>query len=352
VINNQRDLDALGSRLEKVEWLTIDTEADSLHSYPEKLCLLQISIPGEDLLLDTLAGLNFAPVLEALKKKEIILHGADYDLRLLYRTYRFVPQRIFDTMWAARFLGLAEFGLGSLVHRFAGVTLEKGPQKMDWSRRPLSPRMENYARNDTHYLKLLSDILRAELKEKNRLSWLQETGDRLIAESIEQKAPDPDVVWRIRGSDRLNPFALAVLRELWNWREQEALESNKPPYFIMSHERLLSMANSVVRGKSIAAIIPRRLSARRRKRLITALEKGLNLPESEHPAVLRQTGRRPLPQEQKQFEELKARRDAQASQLGIDPSLIASRSTLASLARDRDGNAAELMNWQKELLSL
>ena len=129
MIADQGRLDALVPRVIDSPWVAIDTEADSLHAYPEKLCLLQISSENGDELIDTLAGLNMEALLDAFSDHELILHGADYDLRLLKRTYDFEPDRLFDTMIAARLLGETQFGLGHLVQKFLGITLEKGDRK-------------------------------------------------------------------------------------------------------------------------------------------------------------------------------------------------------------------------------
>ncbi len=164
MIDSEQKLSAFLLALKTAGWVALDTEADSLHAYPEKLCLVQLSIEGSDVLLDPLSRMDYKPVLEVLQKQELIMHGADYDLRLLRRHFGFVPDAIFDTMLAGRLLGVRQFGLNDLVMKLLGVKLEKGPQKANWARRPLTPRMESYARNDTHYLKPLADILRAELE--------------------------------------------------------------------------------------------------------------------------------------------------------------------------------------------
>ncbi len=134
------------------------------------------------MLVDPLAKINLDPLLAALNAHELIMHGADYDLRLLRKHHEFVPSAIFDTMLAARLLGERQFGLSSLAGKFLGVKLDKGSQKADWARRPLTERMETYARNDTHHLKPLADRLKLELQQKGRLAWHQESCARLIAE--------------------------------------------------------------------------------------------------------------------------------------------------------------------------
>jgi len=246
VIDTEAKLAALLPAIQSADWLALDTEADSLHAYPEKVCLLQISTVACDELIDPLAGLDLDPLLEALNRHELIMHGADYDLRLLRKHHEFVPSAVFDTMLAARLLGERQFGLSSLADRFLGVQLDKGPQKADWARRPLTVRMEAYARNDTHYLKPLSDKLRTELEQKDRLAWHQESCERLIVESTKPALTDADSVWRIKGSHRLGRPALAILRELWRWREGEAVQANKPPFFVISHQALVDIAAATV----------------------------------------------------------------------------------------------------------
>ena len=136
-------------QFESLDRVAIDTEADSLHCYREKLCLLQISISAGDFIVDPLANIDFGPLRDALKQKEIVLHGADYDLRLLRRNMDFVPARIFDSVIAARMIGIREFSYAALVKHYFEIELAKGSQKANWAQRPLSKKMEEYARNDT-----------------------------------------------------------------------------------------------------------------------------------------------------------------------------------------------------------
>jgi ribonuclease D len=333
------------------DWLALDTEADSLHAYPEKLCLIQLSSPAGDTLVDPLSGLNLQPLWAELKRHQLILHGGDYDLRLLRKNHGFVPNRIFDTMLASRLLGEREFGLGNLVKRHLGIVLEKGSQKADWARRPLTPRMEAYARDDTRHLKPLSDILKAKLQEKQRLAWLEESCDHLIAECAIPASFEPDLVWRIKGSHKLARGALAVLRETWRWREQEALAANKPPYFVLSHEALVDIAAAVTAHQPIDKFLPRHFAPRRKDGLAEAIQKGLALSPEEHPAILRHHSRRHTEAQRQKFMQLEQKRNARATDLDLDPTLIASRATLLALAEDWNAHQTELMNWQRELLA-
>src|SRR5439155_4008969 len=288
------------------------------------------------------------PVLEILRQHEVIFHGADYDLRLLRKSCGFVPSAILDTMLASRLLGCREFGLIHLVSKFLGVPLEKGPQKANWARRPLTQRMETYARNDTRYLKPLADILRAQLKDKGRLSWHRETCARLVADCAQFRATDPDLLWRVKGSHQLGPPGLAVLREIWHWREKEAIESNKPPYFIMAPELMVELAMAAVTSRNLHQILPRRFWPRRRERLLKAIAAGLG--SQDPPRILRPKSARQTEAEKRRMHELEKRRDRAAAELGIDATLIASRAMLVLLARDWTMHAKDLMHWQRELL--
>jgi len=280
-----------------------------------------------------------------------MMHGADYALRLLRKHHEFVPGAIFDTMLAARLLGDRQFGLSSLVEKHLGVKLEKGPQKANWARRPLTERMEKYARNDTHYLRPLSDKLTLELHQKGRLNWHQESCARLIDESSRFQPTDLDSVWRVKGSHALSRPALAVLRELWRWRETEAVAANRPPFFILSHEVLVDIAAAAAAHRPVEPFVPQHLSPRRRGGLSHAIKTGLQLSADQHPEFPQRTSRRPTEAERRRQAELEKRRDVHAHQLGIDPTLIASRATLLELARNWDKHAPELMSWQRELLT-
>jgi ribonuclease D len=263
VIDTDAKLAAYLPTLKSATWLALDTEADSLHAYPEKVCLIQISTTAGDELIDPLANTNLDPLLDALAGHELIMHGADYDLRLFRKHHEFVPRAIFDTMLAARLLGERHFGLSSLAEKFLGVKLDKASQKADWARRPLTERMETYARNDTHHLKPLADKLKLELQNKNRLGWHQEACARLIVDCSQPTVVDGDSVWRVKGSHALDRHALAVMRELWHWRNKEALAANRPPFFILSHEKMVELAEAAVGRQAIEPLLPPRMSPHR-----------------------------------------------------------------------------------------
>lgn len=351
MIDTEEKLAAFLPAIRSAAWIALDTEADSLHAYPEKVCLIQISTVAGDKLVDPLAAIRLDPLLDALNAHQLIMHGADYDLRLLRKHHEFVPSAIFDTMLAARLLGERQFGLGSLVEKFLGVKLEKGSQKANWARRPLTERMETYARNDTHYLKPLVDKLRAELETKGRLAWQEESCARLIDDCTRHEPVDHEFVWRVKGSHNLDRAGLAVLRELWRWRETEAVAANRPPFFVLSHETLVDLAAAAAAPQPVEPLVPRHLSDRRRAGLAEAVQAGLRVPPDQHPQFPRHERRRPSEAERRRYLEFEKRRDARAHQLSLDPTLIASRAMLSDLAHSWDTHAAGMMSWQRELLS-
>ncbi len=353
VLDTQHQLEELLPRLRHSPWMAIDTEADSLHAYPEKLCLIQISYPGHDVLVDPLAAIDLAPFFAELAGRELVMHGSDYDLRLFRRYHNFIPHAVFDTMIAARLLGCRKFGLSDLLAEFLGVTLDKGPQKANWARRPLTDRMESYARNDTRHLQPLVDSLRARLEEKGRLAWVKESCAQLVRDCAHGEEANPDLVWRVKGASKLTRKGLAVVREIWRWREAEAIEHNKPPFFMLAHEVMTALADTAAHDHPFEPHIPRHLTPRRRQGLIEAIQRAIALPHAEWPHPLPLPPRRYQTEAQKRrMEELTHRRDHHARELDIDPTVIASRSTLVELAEDWDTtNGRLLLRWQRDLLS-
>jgi ribonuclease D len=254
-------------------------------------------------------------------------------------------------MLAARLLGYSQLGLDALAARLLNVKLEKGPQKANWARRPLTERMIHYAQNDTRFLQPMARMLRDELEAKGRIGWHTESCERLLRECAQPRSPDRQEAWRIKGCSELDQHALAILRALWHWREEEAIRHARPPYFIMSHETLVAMAATAAKAKSIDAWVPPRISSRRLKQIQSAIEAGLALPASAWPTIPRRNSLRLSRNQKREYEELRRIRDLQAVKLGIEPSVIASRAALVGLAADRKNNGDDLMRWQRALLT-
>jgi ribonuclease D len=326
-----------------------DTEANSMHCYFDKLCLIQISVPGSDLLIDPLAELSLKTFFERLTRKEIIFHGADYDLRLLRRVGCPVPAKIFDTMIAARLTGRTEFSLSALIGEFFGIQLAKGSQKANWAQRPLPPRMLEYAINDTRFLFELAKRLEDELRELGRMSWFEQSCDRAVAQAQISRARDPEKIWRISGSSRMSGKESAVLRELWRWRDEEAREADRPAFHILHNEQLLEAAIRVAGNEVVT--FPR-MSSSRAKRFRRASKIAQEVPESEWPTTERKPRIKASTEEVARLKHLKAQRDKVAAIMRLDPSIIAPKATLEKLVFDPEAGFNKLLPWQRELMNL
>ncbi|MGH8047811.1 MAG: ribonuclease D [Chthoniobacterales bacterium] len=347
MIADAAGLEELLDRIADLPVIAFDTEADSLHCYFEKLCLIQISTPSENVLVDPLADVPLQPLLDAVSDKRVVFHGADYDLRMLRRVGSFEPREIFDTMIASRLCGVDQLGLGALVEKHFGVQLSKSSQKANWARRPLPPEMIDYAINDTRYLLELASRIEADLHNLGRWQWFVESRDRMVAASREVKERDAETIWRISGSARLAPRAQSVLRVLWFWRDAEARAWNRPPFHVAGNEDLLRISECASAGKPFATP---RMTSRRRRSFEVTLALALQVPESEWPREERKRGKRRTNEQLKRFDELKAVRDTVAAGLNVDPSIIAPRGALEAISIDV--NSPALMQWQRQLIGL
>ena len=349
MIASASQLAALLPQFKSVDRIAVDTEADSLHSYFEKLCLLQLSFDGQDHLIDTLAGFDLAPLAAAFAEKELVLQGADFDLRLMRRSFGFIPSRVFDTVIAARLLGIREFSLAALIKQFFDVELPKGSQKADWAQRPLPRRMAEYAMNDTHYLLPLAENLERELVERDRLDWFRESCQRAIAQASVQRERDEDEMWRIAGGGALRGRPAAILRGLWHWRDREARTGDRPPFHILQNQQLIAAAIAFDAGENPDF---RHFSPRRRREFLAAAKEAMQLAESEWPEKRRGVRLRPTAEMERRTAELRRKRDHVAAQLKIEASFIAPRNTLEAIARDESQKEKLLVPWQRNLLGL
>ena len=347
MISTPEHLADFTSRLDTHKVIGLDTEADSLHSYYEKVCLVQVCSPDGYFLVDPLAeGLDLSVFYASLTAHTLIIHGADYDLRLLGRHPSFAATEIFDTSIAARFLGLEQIGYAALVQKFFDVTLCKASQRADWGRRPLPPRMEEYALNDVRYLLPLAEILENQLKELGRWEWYDQSRDAMVQSAREPRERDLENAWRVNGSSKLAAREAAVLRALWHWRDAEASAWDRPTFHVISNDRMIDAACAAVAGQKFEV---HRMPPPRYARMKEALRAALDLPESEWPVFERERKARPSGAACRLFEKLREKRDTVARELALDPSLIASRLTLMSVAQQ---NCARLLPWQRDLLEV
>ncbi len=256
LVDDEPGVLALAARLAEEPAIALDTESNSFHVYRERVCLIQISTPSGDWLLDPLAAdpRPLGPVLAGAR--DLVLHGADYDVRCLKREYGFSLPGLFDTMVAARRLGRAELGLAALVERHFGVRLAKAHQRSDWGRRPLTPEQRSYAALDTHFLLPLHDLLAGELRERGLEEDAHREFQRVSAVEPRPKTFDPEGWRRMKGARELDAAGRAVLRALWIAREGRASALDRPPFKVMPEQTMLEVARRKPRSEEELLSIP------------------------------------------------------------------------------------------------
>ncbi len=341
--------------LDRAREAPLDTEADNMHCYRTRVCLLQFLAGGEVYLVDALApGLRLEPLWAILATKPLVMHGSDFDLRLLQDLCGFRAHSLFDTMLAAQLLNRPRTGLAALLEEHFGVTLDKASQRANWSRRPFTPRLLDYAALDVWHLPALRDLLAAELKQLHRLDWLDQQCRRQI-ESARVGFPTADEnSWRVGHSERLRGPGLCVLHAAWHWREDWARKLDTPPFKVCSQDLLLQLAFAAEEGGGPDAILAQVDLGKRHTRLAPSLADTLAGAVACDPRTLPRrprTDRHSLTvAEIARQDEMKAVRDRVAAQLALDPTLIANRAQLAEIARSPDKLGEILLPWQADLL--
>jgi ribonuclease D len=236
--------------------VALDTESNSFHVYRERVCLLQISTPSGDWILDPLA-VDVKSLGEVLcDGRETVLHGADYDVRCLQREYGWRFPRLFDTMAAARRLGRAGLGLSALVEAQFGVRLSKAFQRSDWGHRPLTPEQLAYAALDTHFLLPLHARLCAELLERGALEEARREFARIAAAEFRERIFDPEGYRRLKGARELDVEGSRILRALYLAREERARAADRPPFKVLGEQAMLELARVRPRTEEAVRAIP------------------------------------------------------------------------------------------------
>lgn len=315
--------------------IAVDTESDSLYVYREKVCLIQISVPGTDYLIDPLADLDLQPLgrIFANPETQAIFHACEYDVICLRRDYNFSFANLFDTMWAARILGWPRVGLGDILKEKYGVQVDKRWQRYNWGKRPLEPAALSYARFDTHYLRQLQQTQLAELRQTDRLTEAQEVFAELGQSANDARVFDPDTFWHVKGAWDLRGHAAAILRRLYILRDHEAKRQNRPPFKIIGDRTLIALAQSAPHGtdqlQAIDGLTPLLIN-RYGKSILAAIEAGRKDSVPTPP-------RRAQPDQQAlaRYEKLRSWRKHAAAERGVEPDVIASNAVLMEVARRR-----------------
>ncbi len=356
LVQSQPELEALFARLRSAPLLAVDTEAASFHRFIDRVYLLQISSRDETAVVDPLAIDSLAPLAEVLADPavEIVFHDADYDLRLLDREYGFRATNIFDTRVAAQLLNEPGVGLAALLEKYLGVRLDKRFQRADWSARPLSPEMLKYAASDTRHLPELRDILKGRLEAQGRLAWAEE--EFALLDELRWSAPDGEPGYlRLKGAKALKGRELAILRELFEWREGVAQRSDRATFRVLNNEPMLAMAKLQPADMEALKTIPgigSDQAERRGRDILAAVKRGLEIPEQDLPRVERAPRKAFDPAFEARLERLKAARNRLAVQLDLAPGVLCPNGTLEAIARANPasmealGALPELRRWQ------
>lgn len=347
----ERELTAVGAQPQ----IAVDTEADSLHSYFDKVCLIQISAGDDDLIIDPLARVDLAPFGAILADPGTlkVFHGGDYDLRILNRDFGFTVANLIDTSVCAQLLGYEGIGLAALLDRHFGVKLNKAHQRADWSKRPLPADMLEYAATDTHYLIPLAAKLRDELLALGRWEWAVEEFARL--ETVRYREIDADAEpWRkVKNLGGLDRRSLAIVRDLYAWRDQLARKADRPPFKVIGNDALTDIAKTrpaTVRELAQIKSVSRYHADRYGRDLVGIVARALEIPEEELPernpakAWIRDKAL------EAKIERLKKVRDRFAKELRVDPVILGARQVLTAVATTGTIDVPAMREWQKRLI--
>lgn len=329
-------LERLADSLADQTLLAVDTEANSLHAYQERVCLIQLSTRSADYIVDPLRLPDLAPLAPLMASPTVqkVFHAAEYDVMCMKRDFGFSFRNVFDTMTAARVCGFKSVGLGNLLYDYAGVRLDKRHQLDDWGKRPLPAESLKYAQKDTHYLPLLRDEFMTELARLNRMEEAQELFDEICElDAAGYRQFDPDGFWHIGLPNLLNMQELQILRELCQLREDLAQEEDRPPFRVLSNNMLVNIARSAPTSTRQLRDV-RDLGGRYVRvygdRILLAVRRGLaatSLPERPQPPS-------PDPVITERYTALHAWRKSRAQQRGVESDIIISKQALWHMAAD------------------
>jgi ribonuclease D len=359
ILTSTAEVAALAAELAREAVIAVDLEADSMHNYREKVCLLQFSSARRTWLLDPLAGADLAPLRPLLADASVrkIFHAADYDLRSLRRDFEISVDGLFDTMICAQLLGEERIGLADLLGKYFDISLDKQYQRADWSQRPLPPEMLRYAAGDTCHLHRLADLLEQRLREVGRLDWAEE--EFALQQQVQFNGNDGPLCLRFKGANTLQRRQLGVLEMLLQWRESEGERRDRPVYKVLGNKPLLELAQRMPESREdLRGIegLPPRLLERFDSALLAAVARGRQISEDELPQRQRQPRRTIDPELEPRLKRLKRWRQGAAADYRLDPGVLINNAALEAVARSMPRTPeqldaiAGLKAWQKREL--
>ncbi len=342
LITRQAQVAALADRLCAQPAIAVDTEANSLYAYREKVCLIQISIPGADYVIDPLAPIDLHPLAPLFADDQIqkVFHASEYDVMCLRRDFGFTFACLFDTMWAARILGWQRVGLGDILQEHFDITLDKKWQRHNWGKRPLEPAALAYAQFDTHYLLRLRDVQQRELHQLDRLEEAREVFADLSEARYNGREFNPDDIWHIKGVWDLSGRAQAILRQLLMLRDREARHQDRPAFKVIGDRTLIQIAAQAPRTTEQLSTIEGMTTGQVQRygaALLEAIVRGSKSPLPTPPDY-----HAPDPSVLARYEKLRAWRKLAAAQRHVEPDVIVSNAVLMDLAHRQPRTVADL----------
>lgn len=358
IIDTFDALKNLARSIENEKIIGVDLEADSMYHFKEKVCLIQMATRRINVVIDPLLVDDLSPLKTIFKKRDAlkIFHGADYDVRSLYRDFDISLNSLFDTELASRFLGYSGTGLEAVLKNKFGVTLNKKFQRKDWSRRPLPHDMISYAAEDARYLLPLAQKLTDELEKLGRLGWVQEECEYLskVRPNTDNTAP---LFMHFKGAGRLDPRSLAVLEALLQYRRNVASKKDKPLFRIFGSRSLLELAEkkpaNLQQLEETRALSTKQISMYGRG-VIAAIDKAKQVEQINLPVYPRKKSPRVPLVVAGRVKALRKWRDEQVDRLALDPALICTKALMSAIAQQKPRRVSdlsaikEMKNWQKK----
>lgn len=342
-VRGPAEWDACLARLRQQPRLAIDLEANSMYAYQEEICLVQVSIPGQDYIVDPLGNFSLAGLGELIQDPSVekVFHAAEYDLILMKGQFGWELANLFDTMWAARILGIERVGLANILGDVYQLKIDKKYQRANWCHRPLSRPQLAYAQADTHYLLDLRDYFARKLQEAGRMEEAQEIFAEQTEIELNDNSFDVNDFWSIHGVHKLPPSGKSVLKALAIYRDREARRRDKPHFKIFHNKTLLQLAREQPRTREELARVRGMTQGQLRRYghdLLRLIDDNRQLPPPPRPP----RRQRPPHDVMERYERLHTWRKERGRERGVESDVIISRDSLWALARANPRNKTEL----------
>ena len=359
-ISNAADLDRACALFSREKIVGVDLEADSMHSFREKICLIQMACNGQAFLIDPFEMRHIDPFLDVLENPDVVkvFHGSDFDIRSLDRDYGITVRNLFDTEIACRFLGVKERGLAALLKTHFDIEIDKRYQKVDWSRRPLKADMIAYSVMDVARLEDLYRIIKNRLKEAGRLSWAEEEF-QIQAQVRYEYNHTPPLFKRFKGAGRMDNRSLAVLENLLQLRLDIAEEKDRPTFKIFSNPSLKTLAEEkpATTGQMVKIkALSKKQAQMYGSRCETAIADALALPHKELPSYPRTRRPKKNLMVQKRITHLKKLREDLSLSMDMEPGFLLNNAVIIGIATANPGTVRALADidqlrcWQMEAM--